>query len=106
MNKLFSEVKNAAYEIINRKGYTDTAIGSVVARLSKAILEDEKTVFPVSVRLDGEYSIDNVCLSLPSVMGIHGVESKILVNVSEYEHNKLIESAEYLKSYLINIRLD
>ncbi|MGK7389528.1 MAG: L-lactate dehydrogenase, partial [Candidatus Cyclobacteriaceae bacterium M2_1C_046] len=77
LNELFEKAKNAAYEIIERKGYTNSAIGVVIARIVEAILKDEKSVIPVSVYINGEYGINDICMSLPSVMGIEGVKNCI-----------------------------
>lgn len=74
LDTLFQESKNAAYEIIKRKGFTNTAIGVVIARIVEGILEDEKSVVPVTVQWKGEYGIDDVCMSLPSVVSIEGIK--------------------------------
>jgi len=78
MQQIFEEARRAAYAIIERKGYTNTAIGVVIARLVEAILDDEKSVLPVSVRLNGEYGIRDVCLSIPCVIGLQGIEGRVL----------------------------
>ena len=96
MDPLFEQVRDAAYDIIDRKGYTNTAIGIVIAKLVEAVIDDQKSVLTVSSRLDGEYGQTNVCLSLPSVVGLHGIEAKILPNLSDAEVRGLEESAEFL----------
>lgn len=105
MDSIFDQAKNAAYEIIDRKGYTNTAIGVVIARIVKGILEDEKSVIPVSVYWQGEYRIEDVCMSLPSVVGIEGVQSRVLPELDEEEIEGLRRSAEVLKKSLEKIDL-
>jgi len=90
-------VKNAAYEIINRKGATYYGIGVSAARICEAILRDEKSILPVSVMLHGEYGIDDVYLSLPAVLGEHGVEKILAPGISDDELSKLHNSAALLK---------
>ena len=90
-------VKNAAYEIINRKGATYYGIGMSAARISKAILRDEKSILPVSVMLHGEYGIDDVYLSLPVILGEHGVEKILTPHISDDELGALHHSAAVLK---------
>ncbi|MCL2174206.1 L-lactate dehydrogenase [Candidatus Saccharibacteria bacterium] len=90
-------VRNAAYEIINRKGATYYGIAMSVARISEAILRDEKSILPVSVLLRGEYGIDDVYLSLPTVLGEHGVEKVLTPSISDEELEKLHNSAAVLK---------
>jgi L-lactate dehydrogenase len=90
-------VKNAAYEIINRKGATYYGIGMSTARICETILRDEKSILPVSVLLHGEYGIDDVYLSLPAVLGEHGVEKILTPHISDDELGKLHHSAAILK---------
>jgi L-lactate dehydrogenase len=105
MNTLFERVRNAAYEIIDRKGYTNTAIGMVIVRLAEAVLEDQKSVFPVSRMLGGEYGLKDVCLSVPSVIGINGLEAAILPSLDEAELEGLRHSAQVLKESINGIRV-
>ena len=98
MERLFERVRSAAYEIIARKGYTSSAIGLSIARLASAILNDQKSVLPVSRRLTGEYGIEDVCLSIPSIVGIHGMQDTLLPELSMEEHERLVRSAGILKS--------
>jgi L-lactate dehydrogenase len=105
MDTLFDQVRRAAYAIIDRKGYTNLAIGVVLAQLVEALLEDQKSVLPVSVRLDGEYGIGNVCLSIPCVVGIEGVEGRVLPGVDARELAGLMHSAEVLRERMVGIRV-
>lgn len=73
MRAIEERVRNAAYEIIRRKGATNFAIAAALTRIVEAILRDEASVLTVSTLLSGEYGIDQVCLSLPAVVGRRGV---------------------------------
>jgi len=108
MDHLFEQVRRAAYQIIERKGYTNTAIGVVIARIVRAVLGDEKAVLPVSVRLNGEYGISNVCLSIPAVVSFRGVESFVLPDLSEKELEGMRASARLLQKSLeqLSVRPD
>ncbi|WP_419655514.1 Ldh: L-lactate dehydrogenase [Desulfosarcina variabilis str. Montpellier] len=97
MDRLFERVRDAAYDIIDRKGYTNTAIGIVISDLVGAIIEDQKRVLTVSSRLNGEYGQGDVCLSLPCVVGLNGVEAKILPKLNAVEMKGLKESADFLR---------
>ncbi|MGM0546680.1 MAG: L-lactate dehydrogenase [Bacteroidota bacterium] len=103
LETLFKKAKNAAYQIIERKGFTNTAIGVVIARIVEGILEDEKSVIPVSVHWDGEYQISDVCMSLQSVIGIDGVKDKITPDLNDEEIEGLTKSANILKENLSGI---
>ena len=106
MDALFEQARNAAYEIIDRKGYTDAAIGVVIARIVRAIVEDQQNVLPVSVRPQGAYGIDDVCLSTPCVVGIEGVQKHVVPDLSEDESEKLRASATALRESRAELDLD
>lgn len=90
------DVRNAAYEVINRKGATYYGIAASATRICEALLRDEKSILPLSVRLNGEYGVSGVYLSLPAVIGCDGVEKVIAPNISEEETGKLRNSASIL----------
>ena len=105
LNGLFENVRRAAYEIIERKGYTNLAIGLVIARLVQIMLNDQKTVVPLSVRLRGEYGINNVCLSVPCVIGINGIEATVLPELHDEELKGICHSAQVLRDSLDGLDL-
>ena len=104
METLFRTVLTSAYDIIDRKGYTNTAIGLTILRLAHSIMNDQQSVLPVSRRLKGEYDIENVCLSIPSVVGLRGVQDALLPRLSPAEHDGLMRSAAILKQSLADIQ--
>ena len=106
MDAIFEQARNAAYEIIERKGHTDTAIGVVIARIVRAIVEDQQNVLPVSVRPQGAYDISDVCLSTPCVLGMEGVEAQVTPTLSDRERTALQESARALKDSRAGLELD
>ena len=97
MERLFKRVRDAAYDIIDRKGYTNSAIGIVISDLVHAIIEDQKRVLTVSSRLNGEYGQRDMCFSIPCVVGLNGVEEKILPKLNAVELKGLEESAGFLR---------
>ena len=105
MDALFQRVRRAAYEIIDRKGYTNWAIGLVIAHLWRTIQDDQNSVLPVSVRLAGEYGIHDVCLSIPTTVGINGVGDRVLPALSKQELQALRHSAQVLQQSLTGIKL-
>ncbi|WP_040212107.1 L-lactate dehydrogenase [Clostridium polynesiense] len=99
-NDIPEQVKNAAYEIINKKGYTNYAVALAVRRIVEAILRDENSILTVSSLFTGQFGIDDVYLAIPSIVGSGGVEGIIPVPLSEEEKNKLKESADILKKVI------
>jgi L-lactate dehydrogenase len=100
MAGIFQKVRTAAYQIIERKGYTNWAIGLVIAHLLRTIQDDQNSLLPVSVRLNGEYGIDDVCLSIPTAVGINGVDFRALPALPPEELAALGRSAEVLRKTL------
>jgi len=98
-------VRDSAYHIIDYKGSTYYAIGLSLTRISGAILRNEHSILTVSLLLQGEYDIDDICLSVPCVVGKTGVERIITVRLSEDEQAALKASAKTLRKVLDNIEI-
>lgn len=96
MQKIYSEVRDSAYEIIQRKGATYYGIAMAVARIAESITRDEHSVLPVSTLLKGEYGIEDLCLSIPSIVGSKGVEKVLEIPLSGMEQRELTASAKAL----------
>lgn len=96
IKKIGDGVKDAAYRIIEAKKATYYGIGMALARITKAILGDERSVLTVSSYLNGEYGINGVCIGVPCVVGRSGVKERIILSLSEDELQKLRESADFL----------
>lgn len=104
-DKIYSAVRDSAYEIIERKGATYYGIGMAAAKIAEAIVRDSHTVAPVSVCLEGEYGLSDLCLSIPAVIGQGGAEQVLEISLSEEESRKLGNSAAELKEVLKKIDL-
>ncbi len=105
LDETFHRVRTAAYEIIERKGYTNWAIGLVLAHLVRTIQEDQCSVLPISVRLHGEYGVADVCLSIPVAVGINGAGERIPVPLNDDEQKALVASADILKRSIQSLSL-
>lgn len=92
--KIEYEVRNAAYEIIEKKGATAYGIGMCLVRITNAILEDKNIILPVS-SWDKE---NEICVSTPAIVGKDGVREKIFIPLSVEEKNKLIHSMNIIKA--------
>ncbi|CAG7839881.1 L-lactate dehydrogenase [Clostridium haemolyticum] len=95
-----NSVKNAAYEVIEKKGATYYAIGLAVKRIVDAILRDENSILTVSSLLEGQYGLNDIYLGIPSIVGSTGVKKALEVSLNETESTKLINSANTLKQYI------
>ncbi|MBN2097525.1 MAG: L-lactate dehydrogenase [Candidatus Omnitrophica bacterium] len=97
LGQIFEEVKNAAYKIIEYKGATYYAIALALVRIIQAILRNENSVLPVSTLIEDYYGINDICLSIPSIVNKDGVEKFLRLELSQLEQQQLLQSAESLK---------
>ncbi len=103
--KLFGEVRNAAYEIIKGKGATYYAVGLAVRRIMEALLRDENSILTVSSLVPGIYGVSDVCLSLPSIVNASGVFKVLELPVSPEERDGFRRSAETVKGVLSQLKI-
>jgi L-lactate dehydrogenase len=102
---IFEQVKNAAYEVIQRKGATSYAIGLGVTQIVQAILRNQNRVMTVSSLINGFEGIDDVCLSLPAVVNRQGVSRILNLSVSPTEKQQLQNSAKVLRQTIEKLDL-
>lgn len=103
LDAVTNDVVNAAYQVIEGKGATNYAIGLAGVRIVEAVLEAQNAVLPVSAIMHGQYGIDGVALSLPSIVGINGVYEMLQMPLDEGETKKLQDSAETLQNTLAKL---
>lgn len=97
-------MRKSGARIIQRKGATFYAVSISVCHLCKCLLSGIDTTLTVSTMLNGEYGIDDVCLSLLNVVGDKGAHAKILLPLNDEEVKALHKSAESLKSVIKSIK--
>ncbi|MBV8592902.1 MAG: L-lactate dehydrogenase [Caulobacteraceae bacterium] len=92
-----TKVRKAAYHIIEGKGSTSYGVGMSLARIVRAIRDDEKAILTVSSPGNGKGPTRAVSLSLPSVLGAGGVEAVLHPRLSSEEDAALERSADLLE---------
>lgn len=90
-------VRFAAYKIIEGKGATYFGIGAGIARLVRAILNDERAMLTVSALNEEVEGVPEVALSLPRIVGRQGIVATLPVKLGMEEREALRKSAEILK---------
>ena len=103
-SKIVDAVRNSAYHIIDYKGATYFAIGLALVRIVEAILRNQKSVLTVSTVLDGEYGLEDVCLSVPAIVSQGGMESIMQVKLSSNELEALSKSASVLRGAIAELK--
>jgi L-lactate dehydrogenase len=103
--RITQHVRDSAYHIIDYKGATYYAIGLSLVRITEAILRNEHSVLTVSTLLKGEYGINNVCLSVPCVVGQTGVEQIITAPLLNQEQTALFNSAKTIQKVYRSLKV-
>lgn len=103
MKAIAENVKNSAYEIIEKKGATYYGIAMSVRRICEAIVRDEKSILPVSSIQNGAFGISGLSLSMPAVVGRNGVEGLVPISLSDSEISELKKSADTLQKVIDDV---
>jgi len=99
LTEIESNVRNAAYEIINKKGATYYGIGMCLVRITNAILGDENSIIALSV-----YDEENdVYVGLPAIINKKGAERRVYLKLTEEETEKLQNSINVIKQNINSI---
>ena len=95
---IYNQVKTMGATIIESKGRTHYGIATCVCSLADAVLNQRLTIASVSSVLKGEYGVEGVALSMPSIVGVNGVERRLTETWTEEEKDKFNRSSAQLKS--------
>lgn len=95
--RILQQVRDSAYHIIDYKGATYFAVGLALVRIVGAVLRNDHSVLTVSSPLHGEYGLEDVCLSVPSVVASDGIARIVDAPLPEDEMKALHHSADILK---------
>ena len=100
MNEIGENVKNSAYEIIEKKNATYYGIAMSVKKICETIIRDEKSILPISSMQKDNYEINDISLSMPTIVGRNGAEKTVPIRLNEKEVEELKKSAKLLKDVL------
>lgn len=103
--EMLTYVQKSGGKIIANKGATNYAVATSVCELCKLLLASSNSVATVSCMMHGEYGVEDVCLSILTLIGPDGVRGRIPMNMSDAEVAKLHASADALKAIISQIEL-
>jgi L-lactate dehydrogenase len=103
---LARHVREAAYDVIDKKGATYYAVALALNRTCRAILRGERSVLTVSTRVEGIYGVPDVCLSIPCVVGRGGVEKKIPFHLDDEEVKNWQKSARAMAEFTESLPIE
>lgn len=101
LDAIIQRTKTGGGELVKLMGTSAWyAPGSAAAQMVEAIVKDQKRVFPVCAKLDGEYGIDDCYLGVPVVLGRNGIEKFIEIELNEEENESLQTSRGHVKEVM------
>ncbi|MEG0230113.1 MAG: L-lactate dehydrogenase, partial [Oscillospiraceae bacterium] len=98
-------MKKSGAKVIACKGATNFAIAQVAANVCRCVLRDNDAVLTVSTPLHGQYGINDICISLPCVVGASGIKRMIAPELTKEETERVISSAKALEEVINSIEI-
>jgi len=93
---IYESVRDAAYEIIEKKKATYYGIGMALCRLVIAVLNNENAIIPLSVYQDGSYGREGLYIGVPAVVNRKGIRETIVLHLNEVDQEKYNHSCDEL----------
>ncbi len=104
LDKIYVEVRDAAYEIIEKKKATYYGIGLGLTKIVKTILNDTNEILTVSAYLNGEYGHKDIYIGVPAIINSKGARELLELELNENDQKRLDDSCEILSENMKNIR--
>ena len=104
LNNIYLEVRNAAYEIINRKKATYYGIGLGLAKIVRTIMNNTNEILTVSSYLDNKYGQNDIYLGVPTILNSNGARELLELELTDEEQQKMNESANIIREHFNNIK--
>ena len=104
LDKIYVEVRDAAYEIIEKKKATYYGIGLGLAKIVKTILNNTNEILTVSAYLNGEYGHKDIYIGVPAIINSNGARELLELELNPENQKKLDESCKILTENMNSIR--
>ena len=104
LDKIYLEVRDAAYEIINRKKATYYGIGLGLTKIVKTILNNTNEILTISAYLNGEYNQKDIYIGVPAVINSNGARELLELNLAPENQEKLDNSCNILRELMNEVR--
>src|SRR5437868_186833 len=102
-NAVFERTKGSGAEVIKKKGGAGWAVALAIRDVIHAVLLNKRALLPVSSLVKGAYGINQICLSVPSVVGRAGVERHVEIKLWPKELQGLQQSARALQDTIVKV---
>ncbi|MDH5380870.1 MAG: malate dehydrogenase [Cyclobacteriaceae bacterium] len=101
LNAIIERTKFGGGELVKLMGTSAWyAPGAAAAQMAEAIVKDQRRVFPVCIKLEGEYGIDNCYLGVPVILGKNGVEKVLELDLNEEEMELMKTSRDHVNEVM------
>ena len=97
LEEIFIRTRDAAYEIIDAKGSTSYGIGMGLARITRAIFQNQEVALPVSALLRGEYGHEDMYIGTPAIVNRKGIRRVVELELDDYEAEQFDKSVATLR---------
>lgn len=105
VKEAIEKTRRIAAEVIALKGATIHAPAQSVVRMVDSILNDKKSVYPISTYLSGQYGVNGICIGVPVILGKDGVEKIIELRLNDEERAIFMKGVETIKAAIQTIEL-
>jgi L-lactate dehydrogenase len=95
-SEIETQVRQAAYRIIEGKSATYYGIGSALARIIEVILRDQRAILTVCTPQADVLGVPDVTLALPNLLSGRGIQATIQPSLNEAETSLLQRSARII----------
>lgn len=95
--KIYTDVRDKAYRIIDTKGATYYGVATVLAKICRIIIEDSHSIITLGAYMDGEYGCNDIYLGTPCVLSRSGIQKIIEVPLTDEEKEKMQISYKAVK---------
>lgn len=94
---VLDDAKQSAFQIVKGKGTTSFGIAATTCTIIAAIVRNEHSIIPVSVRLEGEYGHRGICAGVPVILGVNGIQEVVNIHLSEAERRAFDASLGHIR---------
>lgn len=101
IDKIVERTRKGGGELVNLMGTSAWyAPGAAAAQMVEAIVDNQRRIFPVCTKLNGEYGLKDIFIGVPVVLGKNGIEEVIEIELDKNEKKLFDESAKSVKSVM------
>lgn len=102
--ELFEQAKTEGRMVFEHKGHTNFAIGLAALTIIESLMLNSRRVLPVSILIERYLGVNDVCLSIPAVIGRNGVQRVIDLDLDESEQEQFRKAAAALKEFIRTVK--